>query len=166
MKEDVRRGKAVTTTRRDLDSKRKRNCIPKPNRPFKNFIRPFGLISRRYFPLFPLIPRRCRSCFLPLRSTGWKGGGGGGWRVSSLILIQRQFVYRRAGFVGRIFYSPARRTFVVASKFRSGLVNEKERERESGEREKMYGPTLSTTGRSLISNERAARTPVSYRKRR
>lgn len=50
--------------------------------------------------------------------------------MSSLILIQRQFVYRRAGFVGRIFYSPARRTFVVASKFRSGLVNENEREKE------------------------------------
>lgn len=64
MKEDVRRGKDV---RRDLDSKRKKNAVPKPNRPFKNFIRPFGLISRRHFPLFPLIPRRCRSCFLPLR---------------------------------------------------------------------------------------------------
>lgn len=52
----------------------------------------------------------------------------------------------RAGFVGRIFYSPARRTFVVASKFPA-------RQREA---RKMYGSTLSTTGRSLISNERAA----------
>ena len=133
MKEDVRRGKKMTS-RRDLDSNWKKNGVPKPNRPFKNFIRPFGLISRRYFPLFPLIPHRCRSCFLPLSvdNRGKRGWGRGRWggEGSSLILIHRQFVYRRTGFVGRIFYSPARRTFVVASKFRSGPVNEKERERE------------------------------------
>lgn len=34
----------------------------------------------------------------------------------------------RAGFVGRIFYSPARRTFVVASKFRSGPAERSEKD--------------------------------------
>lgn len=114
--------------------------LPKPNRRFKNSIRPFGLISRRYFPLFPLIPHRCRSCFL-----GRAARAAARKRASSLILIHRQFVYG-AGSSAAYFIHRRGELLSWPSKFRSRPAEER----------KMYGWTLSTTGRSLISNERAA----------
>lgn len=111
--------------------RRRRTEVPKPNRPFENSIRPFGLIFERYssptlLPLFPLIPHRCRFLSQPRVKKGEEGKRG-----RERLNFDSPAI--RVSLEGAYFiHFEARNIRVVASKFRERERSEKDAQVDDG----------------------------------